>query len=217
LKYSTKQAPPACLTDWLAQENEDWQPSFGTLQNPEKSGTHSALLNEQRDVCAYCGRSLKADRTDSHIDHFQPQARFPDLALDYGNFFASCGPSHLPHPSAKTLPRTCGDAKGDWFDDQFHIKPSEPGCEQRFTYGTTGEIFATPGDQAALNMILHLRLDDSTLKYERGQIIQEVEQAIAQGHTSAADEILLRRTPGPQGRLPSLGHVAARYLENEPL
>src|SRR6202035_5430010 len=126
-----------------------------------------------------------------HIDHFRPQARFPDLALDYRNFFSSCGPSR---PSSTALPRTCGDAEGDCFDDQFHIKPSEPGCEQRLISVTTGEIFATPGDQAAVNMILHLRLDDSALAYERGQIIQEVEQAIDQGHASAADEMLFWRT-----------------------
>jgi uncharacterized protein (TIGR02646 family) len=224
LKYSAKQAPPACLIDWLALANEDWQPSFGALRNPEKPEVHSALLREQGYVCAYCGRAVKADRSDSHIDHFWPQAHFdgstpPDRTLDYDNFFISCGPTRNPG-AHKTLPQTCGDAKGDWFDPVSHIIPSDPNCERCFAYGATGEISPSEqGDQAALNMIKHLCLGDTGLTDERRQIITAIEAAILDGtlpETALAAELRFWRTPqGSLGQLPNFGHVAARYLETE--
>jgi uncharacterized protein (TIGR02646 family) len=207
-----------------AQQATDYLDRVRVLRDRDKSGTHSALLNEQGYVCAYCGRAVNADRSDSHIDHFWPQAHFngsaaPDRTLDYDNFFVSCGPIREPG-SRKTVPRTCGDAKGDWFDPVSHIMPSDPNCERRFTYGATGEISpSVPGGQAALNMIKHLYLQEKGLQYERQQMIADVETAIEHGamsRVSLADELRFWRTPKDAlGRLPSLGDVAARYLETE--
>jgi uncharacterized protein (TIGR02646 family) len=178
-------------------------------------------------VCAYCGQGLKGDRSDSHIDHFWPQQYFnpqsmpdrPDRTLDYENFFASCGPPGLPTAVGR-IPSTCGDHKGNWFDPTNYIMPSHVGCEQRFSYGANGQIMpASPTDAAAANMISVLNLNEPALQYQRQQIIIGIEQAIAAGDFTLAtrdDEIAAWRRPN-DGKLKSFGHVAARYLESEPL
>ncbi len=65
-----------------------------------------------------------------------------------------------------------------------------------------------------------LNLYDSSLDYQRRQIIEHLEQEIALGaidSSNVAAEILSWREPDADGRLRAFGHVAARYLEDEPI
>lgn len=216
MKHSNKMLAPAEFITWLGEENADWKPTYDDLSGPPMTAIRESLLAEQGHVCCYCGRRLTDG--DGHIDHFWPQAHFdgderPDLRLHYNNFFRSCGPpgnTGVP----KERPSTCGDSKGNWYDEVATILPSDPGCEARFTYGQSGRIGAVQsGDQAALNMIEKLGLDDNTLDIERSEIIADVEEALRSGRT--AEEELQRARTRVDGMLPGFGHVAARYLELE--
>jgi uncharacterized protein (TIGR02646 family) len=215
MKYSAKGPPPQTLVDWLGG---DWVPTWAAFQNPEKGDVHESLLAEQEFVCCYCGRSLKGDRSDSHIDHFRPQKThngkgMPDLTLAYGNFVASCGP-----PGRNGRPSTCGDAKGDQFNESSCVEPWDPGCEQRFAYGSFGVIgAAVTGDAAAETMIKFLNLLDESLVLDRRTLLSAFEADIAGGLITAANvsaEIQRLRTP-EAGRRVGFSHIAARYLEVE--
>jgi uncharacterized protein (TIGR02646 family) len=103
------------------------------LQNPEKRVLHQALLDEQGQLCCYCGRSITL--ADSHIEHFRPQEQREDLALDFENLLAAC--IRETEPGA---PLHCGHAKGHDFDEGRHVSPLDPTCESRFGYLLTGAI-----------------------------------------------------------------------------
>ncbi|KRC06172.1 hypothetical protein ASE23_27205 [Rhizobium sp. Root73] len=216
MKHSNKMLPPPEFVAWLGKECADWKPTYKGLSGTPMTAVRESLLAEQGHVCCYCGRPLKDG--DGHIDHFWPQAHFdgvsgPDFTLNYNNFFRSCGPPGN-HGVPKQRPSTCGDSKKNWYDNVASILPSDPGCEERFTFGQSGKIGAARSDdQAALNMIGALSLDDDALDLERAAIIAEVEEVLAAGRT--AHEELLRVRARTDGKLPGFGHVVARYLELE--
>lgn len=220
MKYSAKRSPPQRFVDWLAlaKANEDWVPSYRDLQNPELRDVRQALLVEQEFVCCYCGRELKDDQSDSHIDHFRPQKIYNgkvkrDLTLSYENFVASCG-----SPTRSGRPSTCGDAKGNQFDEAAHVEPWDPKCEQRFLYGSSGEMQAsTNGDAGADMMIKILKLRDRSLILERRVILEGVEADITAGKITAenAKAEIQRLRAAREGRRIHFSHVSARYLEAE--
>jgi len=217
MKYSAKLPTPVAMAEWLVDASDDWIPSYGTFSGTPRIETWNYLLAEQDYLCAYCGRELNAGRTDSHIDHFWPQAHFKNMDLEYSNFFASCGPPGLPR-AQRVMPRTRGDTKGNWFDEEHHLLPSDPQCEAHFQYGQTGEIRAfDEEDVAAVNMIRVLNLNERSLTLERRAIIKALEEAIAQNELAIADveaEIERFRTP-EDGRRRNFSQVAVRYLEVE--
>jgi uncharacterized protein (TIGR02646 family) len=218
MKYSSKATPPASFVVWKASGTPDWQPTYKNFQKPERDDVWNALLAEQEFVCGYCGRRLKDDRSDSHIDHFRPQEHYnantgDDLTLDYDNFVASCGP-----PGRNGRPSTCGDAKGSKFDEAAHIAPWETDCEQRFSYGSSGEIAPTEGtDLAAKTMIENLKLDDRSLVEDRRKIVEALEFSITENEITEASvpEEIARWHTADNGRRKAFSQVATRYLEAE--
>ena len=218
MKYSAKGTPPQVYVDWLAKANDDWIPSYKSLQNPEISAVRKALLIEQEFVCCYCGRALREDHTDSHIDHFRPQGVYDgrlhaDLTLSYENFVASCGP-----PGRGGRPSTCGDARGDQFDETAHVEPWDPACERRFLYGSSGIIQASVVNDAGAGMMIKiLKLHDRSLVLERRALLAAFEKDIATGAITAENvtEEIQRLRTATDGRRIGFSHVAARYLELE--
>ncbi|MER9002399.1 MULTISPECIES: retron system putative HNH endonuclease [unclassified Mesorhizobium] len=220
MKYSSKQESPAQFLEWLALENDDWKPSWRNFSGNPRDATLAALLSEQHFVCCYCGRALNANLSDSHIEHFRPRKTYGpksdnDLSLEYLNFVASCGSGNSLSPS---LPKTCGEAKGSWFDEGSHIAPWDLECEQRFAYGVSGTVIPKfQNDAIAEVMISVLWLDNPALSGERASVLMDIERAIDSGELTANDvaqEIAFWTTP-ELGARPTFGHVAARYLQDE--
>jgi len=54
-----------------------------------KTQLREYLIKEQYGLCAYCERKLE-DKGDLSIDHFKKRELFPNLTLEYYNFFISC-------------------------------------------------------------------------------------------------------------------------------
>ena len=226
MKFADKGEPPESFVAWKRQElaNTGRQPNFETWQNPEKGHVVQLLLREQMHLCAYCGRRLQTEPPVCHIDHFWPQSRFngefgPDRRLDYDNFFLSCGPPSLPGGAARFLPRTCGDAKADWFDERSYVIPSDARCEARFMYTAAGEILSKDDhDGGANNMIERLNLNDPALVYERKKLIGGIENELGLSKDASYDvgEIIATwRLPDSAGRLAGFAQVVYRYLEDE--
>lgn len=230
MKRSYKRAAPPSFERWkrTQEEGTGLRPTFRDLQQPERNDVRDALLKEQNFLCAYCGRRLNPDHSDSHIDHFWPQRHFSgtpdpegvtreDRRLNHDNFFLSCGPPSLP--SKPSLPCTCGDAKGDWFDECYHVMPSDPDCESKFVYGNAGGIEPKNRDDvAAHNMIDNLNLRNEVLALERKKVIQEIEREILQSDAQPgdkADQINSWCSPDRTGMMTGFAQVVRRYFEEE--
>ncbi len=210
MRHFVKGPSPTAFETWKALANDDWQPTYDDLQNPEKRKLHQALLDEQGQVCCYCGRTISL--ADSHIEHFRPQELREDLALSFDNLLASC--IRETEPGA---PLHCGHAKGNEFDETLHISPLDPSCERRFIYTLTGSVL--PGDESdvqATYMSDLLRLDIDFLRNRRHEALESVFDDDFIG--SATDDELEAlavafRIRNADGHLESFGHVLARYAE----
>jgi uncharacterized protein (TIGR02646 family) len=209
MKQVIKGTEPTSFTDWKAEANQDWQPTYDTLQNPEKRALHLSLLQEQQFACCYCGREVDLDS--SHIEHFRPQEDFEHLALAYENLHASCLRETKPGN-----PLHCGHCKGNWFDEALHIPPVEAGCEQRFRYLLTGEIQASGNDDpAATKMIDVLALDIAYLNNRREALLQgffDDDFLLEADEQDLLKTITVFRTVNDARESP-FSHVIARYAE----
>lgn len=208
MKHIIKGAAPAIFDAWKAMANEDWVPTYGGLQNPQKLALQKALLAEQGGVCCYCGRSVS--ESDSHIEHFRPQTAHEDLSLEYSNLFASC----IRETSPGT-PLHCGHAKGEECDEMRLISPLDPSCEERFLYTLVGEISPRdPTDERAKYMRELVKLDIPFLRNRREEVLRRtfdpsfIDTATENELKTLRDAFLNRDV---DGRLQSFGHVLARY------
>jgi uncharacterized protein (TIGR02646 family) len=200
LRRIVKRPEPAALRDW----KESWSQSGGVghlgwadLQNPEKSLIHTALMLEQGHVCCYCERRISKET--SHIEHFRPQGDqfFPQLRFDYSNLHASCTTTTDRDPPARAL--TCGDAKGDMFDETDLISPVESGCANHFRYLANGEIRPAGGEGArnrAEFTIDVLKLATPRLESARRAAFDATRDFIENGGN---DEQVRARCAGPDG------------------
>ncbi len=168
MKYIVKNIEPQEFVNWKNQTNDDWQPSFNNLQNPEKDEVFTSLLKEQGYICCYCERELKDN--DYHIEHFRPQDQnlFPQLQLEYSNFLCSC-----QNIIKKGEPLHCGNSKDNWFDENLLISPiDDPNCEKQFTYTADGHIYPSNDNNAAKTTIKRLLLDINKLVNLRMNVIE---------------------------------------------
>lgn len=215
MKGSIKGVEPKILTEWWIKNEAEPTPSWSTLQNPEKDGIKGTLIEQQKHVCVYCGKRVTIKYLDAHIEHFWPSSQFSNLRFSWANLYVSCGPAR-----EKNKPLTCGDKKGDWCPTD-HIEPADPNVEYNFSYGGLGEINPNPSDNIqAKKMIEKLNLNDNSLQYQRQQIIIGLNEAIENDEIKSeniAGEIARWRSVDANGRLKSFGHIAARYLEDEPV
>jgi len=209
MKHIFKGDEPQSFQDWKGLANEDWQPSYDSLQNPQKKDLHRALLKEQGFVCCYCGREIELGN--SHIEHFRPQHAFENLELDYQNLHASCIREHDPENQIH-----CGHHKGEWFDENLAISPLDPECESRFSYTLDGSIFQTDqADFQASSMIEKLNLCVAYLENRREETLKGVfdEDFLL---TFTEEELTIIKTQFrtmKDDRHEPFGHVVARYAE----
>jgi uncharacterized protein (TIGR02646 family) len=155
-----KASEPECFPAWKKQKGHHGLPP--PEPRVENNKLREALVDEQGGLCCYCGRGIDADPDPdgSHIEHFRPQARYPDLATEYGNIHASC--------NSKS---NCGEAKGDGFDEDMCVSPMEVD-EARFVYTLEGEVCPKDkGDLAATYMIEILKLNASVLVSKRKNVL----------------------------------------------
>lgn len=168
MKHIIKGSEPEKLIDYKETANDNWKPSFSDLRGEEKQAVHNSLIREQGGLCCYCEDSVTPEK--SHIEHFRPQSDPLVDDLDYGNMLCSC-----QRKVNNLEPKHCGNAKGNWFDDNLLISPLDPGCEQRFAYAADGSIRPTnPHDEAAKTTIERLKLDCDKLRRGRKNAVDGI-------------------------------------------
>jgi uncharacterized protein (TIGR02646 family) len=206
MKFIVKTEEPSKFREWKGKANEDWQPTYATLQNPEKRALHETLLREQGAVCCYCGRNVTLDN--SHIEHFRPQEHWEELALDYANLHCSCIRDTSPG-----MPLHCGHRKGCLFDEEKVISPMDAGCEKRFFYTLLGKVGAL--DDGAKYMVALLGLDIEFLANRREEVLRGVfDDDFVISATAQELETIRDRFRHPEdGVSPHFGHVVARYAD----
>lgn len=238
MKRVVKGDSPETFEAWKAKATEAWQPGYRDLRNPEKRALHLHLLREQGWVCCYCGQRIDIDgggavkeegsahagrsqSIGSHIEHFRPQEKYPDLSLDYGNLFVSC-----LRQLNKAEPVHCGHAKGNDFDAELAISPSEVD-EQGFIYTLSGEVRPDCENGPTDYMCKLLRLNEPSLKSRRETVLTHVFDSAflssLSGEGIDAEQVtndLRKLADGfrqfdDEGRLPSFGHVIARFAEQQ--
>ncbi|WP_168879725.1 retron system putative HNH endonuclease [Rhizobium sp. P28RR-XV] len=170
MKGSRKGVAPIELTEWLALESDDWKPSYDFDRPAVKVAVRDSLFIDQRGLCVYCGRKLDRSLPGKtyHIEHFRPRSRYPERQVAYENLFLSCGNEDS---GGKPAP-TCGNVKGNWFDEDCHVYPDYSACTERFRFRLNGAIEpAEEGDKAAEAMIDKLALNHPELQKDRADIL----------------------------------------------
>lgn len=209
MRGSVKGREPEELRAWKElQRDAGIEPEYRALQRPVRDAMLRSLFEEQTGQCVYCGRGVSLDRVDTyHVEHFRPQRReeYRALQLEYSNLFLSCG------PEAEHGPReTCGNKKGDWFDEGCHIEPAPESCAERFRFRSSGDITGD-GTAEATEMIEVLNLNHRELATERQNLIETLDHQLNEGeprHHVLQDYLDTDR----RGARPSFANVAIGYL-----
>ncbi len=171
MKYIKKGEEPESFKAWkaLARTTPNW--GYCYLQNPEKRELHEALIQEQGDICCYCG--MRITRESSHIEHLKPQSSTDlDLSVEYTNLLASCQREREPKK-----PIHCGVAKDDWYDENLFVSPLNPDCTDFLIYTDDGQIMETDTPDkkdAALETMKRLCLNIPKLTAMRGEVIKNL-------------------------------------------
>jgi uncharacterized protein (TIGR02646 family) len=136
-EISAEPEPPE-LTQWRAAFQSDINFGYKLIHSELLLTIKTALLAEQRGLCAYTGIGIIQDN--SHIEHLNPQdfcKRGEDL--EYANLVAC-----YPGPNAQYV--SFGAVrKANWpAPEQRHlfVSPRSRGCETRFAFNLRGEIAA---------------------------------------------------------------------------
>ena len=165
MKQIVKDDEPRDFARWKAGDKMAHRPNWNRVPTPVRQSIHASLMREQGFICCYCESSISGD--DSHMEHFRPRERSPELQLDYQNLHCSC-----QREGAKGEPRHCGHLKGSWFDEELLISPLAEGCERRFRYTGNGDIFPRmDGDAGAETTIRRLGLDLPKLRELRAAAV----------------------------------------------
>jgi len=166
MKHIVKDRDTPEFDEWKASANDDWQPTYEDLRDPEKKEVKDSLIKEQGYICCYCERRLTDDG--SHIEHFNPRSNNTVNPLDYTNMLCSC-----QNQLEQGEPRHCGHLKGNWFDSQLLVSPLDSDCEGHFAYTADGEIQpARKSDDAARMTIEKLGLNINKLSALRKKAIE---------------------------------------------
>lgn len=181
MRQINKGAEPAELTAWKAQNRALPNYCYGSLTAAHRHKIRTALVEEQRSLCAYTGRRIDVDSC--HIEHLRPQVHCGmGEDIDYRNLVAS-----VPAPNTAQLPYGA-HKKADWptnEDEHLFVSPLSNGCAGRFSFRLNGEVEAqNAADNAAVHTIDRLGLNNHALVQLRKAAIEATLQIRGRGPAS---------------------------------
>ncbi|KAI95728.1 hypothetical protein T281_03840 [Rhodomicrobium udaipurense JA643] len=181
MRQINKGAEPGELTQWKAQNRALPNYCYTSLAAAHRLAVRTALVTEQRGLCAYTGRRI--DVENCHIEHLRPQAHCGiGEDVDYRNLVAG-----VPAPNTPQLPYGA-HKKADWpavADEHLFVSPLSGGCAARFSFRLNGEVEAADSaDNAAVETIARLGLNDEALVQLRKAAIAATLQIRGRGPAS---------------------------------
>jgi uncharacterized protein (TIGR02646 family) len=158
-----------------------------------KNELRSYLIEEQKQLCAYCERRI--DGNNSHIEHIYPQSDNVTLRFEYDNLIASCNGDQC-EPSLKDdfQPEdinSCGHKKSNKMDDDIFLNPvKQKDIQEYFSYDkeTCAICSSEKNLENATYTIKLLGLDNPRLNLERSNARIALEQAIKRYLNSSPKE-----------------------------
>jgi uncharacterized protein (TIGR02646 family) len=181
MRQINKGAEPGVMTAWKAANRALPNYCYASLSAAHRDEIRTALVAEQRGLCAYTGRRI--ENSTCHIEHLRPQCHCgPGEDVDYRNLVAG-----VPAPNTPRLPYGA-HKKDSWPpipDEYLFVSPLSGGCGTRFSYNLKGEVLpARAGDGAASETIDRLGLNDPALVQLRKAAIDATLQIRGQGPAS---------------------------------
>ncbi|MBK6916735.1 MAG: TIGR02646 family protein [Deltaproteobacteria bacterium] len=166
-----KGPPPASLSHHAAHPDATYD------DYREKQDLREALVRDQRGLCCYCMRRIRATSDGVRIEHFRPR-RHEELQLSWTNLLGAC-PGVVKN--AREIHHTCDVSKGD---QEISVDPQRlrPGEIRYLADGTitTADVDA----QADIDDVL--RLNHPTLVGNRRKVHDElIRQLIGAGGRGA--------------------------------
>lgn len=160
MRQINKGAEPTVMTAWKAANRALPNYCYDSLSGAHREEIRSALIVEQRGLCAYTGRRI--DGATCHIEHLRPQCHCgPGEDVDYRNLVAGVPAPNTPRLSYGAHKKDNWPSVGE---EYLFVSPLSGGCGGRFAFDLKGEISpAQAEDQAAHETILRLGLNDHSL------------------------------------------------------
>lgn len=124
---------PACLTATVPARK------FSSLSGAEKAEVRTALLDLQRERCAYCERRTGLACDEGHVEHFRNQADHEHLETDWNNLFWSCNDEKTCGKHKDKCDRPAPSSKRS-FDPADIIKPCTDDPEHFMMFVSDGTI-----------------------------------------------------------------------------
>lgn len=170
MKHIVKQVEPQSIIDWKNLVNDDWQPSWDNLMNPEKKYLKESLVEEQGYICCYCQQRIDSS-TKTEIEHITTREECTRLGnealkIEYTNLIASCEGNQPPsrHSQIEEY-RHCNNFRSN---KDLPISPLHGNCESNFLYDFTGNV-------SGLNTLAVTTIDNLNLKilkdYRKAKIL----------------------------------------------
>ena len=131
MQLINKKAEPEKFIKWKKANPAATFDSLGR-KDSLKQELKRSLLSEQHFICCYCENQIDLDI--SHIEHLQPQHKFPQQQLAYANLMASC--------DADNRKAHCGHKKSKNLLPISPLGPNDPA--PNFIYSADGHIYPHP-------------------------------------------------------------------------
>jgi uncharacterized protein (TIGR02646 family) len=183
-----KNHEPKTLLEYRLRSGARWE---GDNQFAEiKGDIRKALVNEQRGLCCYCMRRIKASAGDMSIEHWASRKDNEPLALNWQNLFGVC-------PGDVLAPSTVQHCDRSQADKPITISPLNDRHMNSITYTANGKVISKePELDRDLNERLNLNIPN--LRSARKKALQGFLDAFARKNWNKQFiDQLLKRPPGP--------------------
>lgn len=185
--------------------------NYDNYPTDDKNALRRALVSEQRGLCCYCMGSIDHYAGAMKIEHWQCQACYPDMQLEYHNLLGACM-GHEGHPPKE---QHCDTKKGN---KCLSWNPADPEhrIEECIGYDDDGTIWSCDsGFNEQLHTVLNLNL--ALLKNRRKAVVDSLFSWSEQEHPVSQENIRSKMDEftGGDDRLTPYCQVAVWWLRQK--